>query len=109
VYVDGAFVHYGPARAAEGYIRKDVLELPSGEICIAVLVNGYNVNNYYVNKESPRFGANVFRGENCIAGTDDFRCYEVTDMFRNTQRYANIMLFILKRQRRRSMALCIVC
>ena len=72
-----------------GYIRKDIVTLPKEEKgCLVVLVNGYNVNSYYVNDEAPCFGATVYLKEKIVAETDDFVCYELTDMPRKTQRYS---------------------
>ncbi len=89
VYWNGKLLHCGPARAAKGYIRKDIVPLPKEEKgCLVVLVNGYNVNSYYVNDEAPCFGATVYLKEKIVAETDDFVCYELTDMPRKTQRYS---------------------
>ena len=41
VSVNGNFLAFGPARAAEGYVRQDVLALPAGECDIRIEASGY--------------------------------------------------------------------
>ena len=41
VSVNGYFLAFGPARAAEGYVRQDVLALPAGECDIRIEASGY--------------------------------------------------------------------
>ena len=60
LFVDGAFVGYGPARAAHGYSRLDKYALADWagkEIVIAVEVYSANVNSYYTVFEQPFFAA----------------------------------------------------
>ena len=55
VYLNGNFIHYGPARTAYGYARIDVVHLNTvpGENVISVEAAGYNCNSFcFVNQES---------------------------------------------------------
>ena len=62
LFVDGAFVGYGPARAAHGYSRLDKYALADWagkEIVIAVEVYSANVNSYYTVFDQPFFEAHI--------------------------------------------------
>ncbi|HLA40421.1 MAG TPA: hypothetical protein VJ417_10505, partial [Candidatus Glassbacteria bacterium] len=52
VWLNGRFVHYGPARAAHGFYRLDEVNLTPfmrrGDNLLAVELAGYNVNSYYL-------------------------------------------------------------
>ncbi|MDR2201750.1 MAG: hypothetical protein LBP26_03170 [Clostridiales bacterium] len=90
VFCGGKFVGYGPARAAHGYVRRDVFDLSD---ClgayIAVEVTGYNVNSYCCADVPPAFSAAVCDGDGgLIADTDDFKCFLLGDRVQRVQRYS---------------------
>lgn len=49
IYLNGKFIHYGPARAPHGYIRYDevVIDAEKGLNKLAIEVAGYNCTGYY--------------------------------------------------------------
>ena len=64
VFLNGAFVGYGPARGPNGFYRVDTWRLPcrDGRNALAIEVLNYNVRNYYVHRDSGFLQAEVFAG-----------------------------------------------
>ncbi len=96
IMADGKMIHYGPARAAHGYVREDVIPLKNcrGKHIIAE-VSAYNVNNFYYADETPFFCAEI-RGKNgeIIASTEDFKCFLLNDRVQKVQRYSYQRAFV---------------
>lgn len=91
LFVDGAFVGYGPARAAHGYSRLDKYALADWagkEIVIAVEVYSANVNSYYTVFEQPFFAAQIKCGENIIAQSHDFTAYHLHQRVQKVRRFS---------------------
>ena len=79
LYVDGTFVAFGPARAAKGYAREDVISLDGfgvGKHKIAVLVSTYNCSSLSTVKQPGFLLAEIVEGENilCATGRDFVGC-----------------------------------
>ena len=94
VFINGEFVHYGPARAGRGYYRID-------EICIdrwltkdvnsvAVIVAGYNCASYSFFNE-PSFLSAEFECNGkifCATGRGEWKLYRFTEREQKVQRYS---------------------
>lgn len=93
IYVNGEFVHYGPARAAKGYARVDALILDryltksENEICVYVQSNFAASLCFAL--EKPLFGAELYVGGALVADGGDFTCYEMTDKLCKTERMSS--------------------
>ncbi len=61
IYLNGEFIFYGPARAAHGYHRVDELPLKikTGQNILAVSVNGYNCDTFYIRNMKPFVQAEI--------------------------------------------------
>ncbi|MFC3800075.1 alpha-L-rhamnosidase C-terminal domain-containing protein [Cohnella sp. GCM10012308] len=93
LYVDGRLMGHGPARAAHGYARVDVLDLTAvmvkgREHVLAIELAGYNDPNVYVTGESSFLMAEWTVGDTVLAYTDrswqGFRLYhrrQLTEAF----------------------------
>lgn len=92
VFVDGAFVHYGPARCAHGFFRVDEVEiaLHAGVNHIALDAVCYGVNSF----SNPLQEAFVLAelcvdGAVCAAtGAQGFETYRLTERVQKVQRYS---------------------
>ena len=73
LYVNGRFVCMGPARAAKGYARVDVLELEKygreGENDIEIQVAGYNCGSLSTARQTSFVVCELRRGEDVILYT----------------------------------------
>lgn len=91
VYVDGALVHHGPAPAATGFARVDVVDLPQSETAVplSIEVAGYACNAYAsVNQESYLI-AEVASGDTVLCCTGrDFKAYRVCAREQKALRYS---------------------
>ncbi|MDI4648462.1 alpha-L-rhamnosidase C-terminal domain-containing protein [Cohnella hashimotonis] len=85
LYVDGQLIGHGPARAAHGHARVDVLDITAvmtkgREHMLAVELAGYNDPNVYVTGESSFLMAELTVGDTVLAYTDHswqgFRLYQ---------------------------------
>ncbi|MBN8527374.1 MAG: hypothetical protein J0M02_18740, partial [Planctomycetes bacterium] len=95
VFLNGAFLAYGPARAAHGHYRVDEIDLTphlrDGDNVLAAEVAGYNVNSYYFLDQPSFFLAEVLSGAQVIAATGratDFTAIDLPQRLRKTQRYS---------------------
>lgn len=83
VYVNGQFIHYGPARAAKGYARLDRLEIGSyltEEVnVVTVYVQSVYTKAHYIATETPLFGAEIIVGGKTTYTAEDFIAYQMTD------------------------------
>lgn len=63
LFINGKFVHCGPARAGRGHFRVDIIDLTpyadGRSTVIAADVAGYNTENYYIMRQTPFFQAEV--------------------------------------------------
>lgn len=73
IFVNGAFVGYGPARGPHGYDRVDEWPLKGhckpGPNVVAIEVAGYNVNSYYFLDQPSYVQAEVVSGKKVLAST----------------------------------------
>jgi alpha-L-rhamnosidase len=91
LFINGNLTGYGPARAAHGYVRKDLYSLKdynSGEINIVVEVFAANVNSYYIVDELPFFGASLTANRKTVATSVDFEAFLLDDRVQKVQRYS---------------------
>lgn len=89
LFVNGEFMGYGPAKAAENYARTDEYRLSEyRDFVITVEVLCYNIPSYSVASGHPMFGAEIIENGKVVASTGDFACYEVDDYVRKTQKYS---------------------
>lgn len=91
LFINGKLAGYGPARAAHGFIRKDVYNLDEYKgqsVNIAVEVFAANVNSYYIVDELPFFGATLACDGKSIATSADFKAFLVNDRVQKVQRYS---------------------
>ena len=91
VYIDGAFLGYGPARTAKGYARVDEYALTSGSR-ITIEVAGYGCSSWATARQQSFCCAEITRDGAVLAATGfDFAC------LRNCQRRQNVERFSLQR------------
>lgn len=91
IFCNGNFLAYGPMRSAHGYshVRQYPLSPDkAGKITVTVLVCGAQVNSYDRVNETPFFSAEILRGEEVLAESNDFKAYRVTDRVQKVQRYS---------------------
>ncbi len=99
LFVNGAFVAYGPARAAHGLYKVDRMDLSpyltKEENTIAVRVTGYNMNSFCFPDQPSFFCAEVHVGDAVAAHTPDngFCCYEFDAKIQRVQRYSYQRVF----------------
>ncbi len=90
LYINGRFVQYGPARAAKGYVRVEKIALDGylteeeNRICVYVQSNATKF--LHLAEEPPLFGAELAVGGKIEKTAADFRCYEMTDKLRKTEK-----------------------
>ncbi len=89
VSVNGKFIAFGPARAAEGYIRQDVLPLPEGECDIVIEATGYYCRSLSTVKQ-PSFLIAEVRCENeVLAWTGgNFELFSSNARMQKVERYS---------------------
>ena len=91
LFINGALIGYGPARAAHGYSRLDQYSLAkwSGkETVLSVEVHSANVNTYYVVDEYPFFAAEIRSGEFVVATAKDFTAYRMDERVQKVRRFS---------------------
>ena len=94
VFINGAFVHSGPARAGRGCFRVDALPIGSylraGENTVHVLVSSYRCDNFYLVNQAPFFCAEVCQDGRtvCASGTDEWEAYIYEQRLQGVQRYS---------------------
>lgn len=96
LYANGEFVAFGPARAAEGYARVDVLDLNPYHRGAGNRIR-VEVVGYYCRSLTTAFGPSFFCAEIlekdgspvCASGTEgDFVCRRMTEKLRHAERYS---------------------
>lgn len=92
VFVNGAFVHYGPARCAHGHYRADELELAlqPGRHHIAIEVVNYYINSYASLRQPGFIQAELRVGEQVAAATGQqgFAAFRLLERVRRMQRFS---------------------
>jgi alpha-L-rhamnosidase len=89
--VNGEFVFYGPARAAEGYSRVDEISLNKfggNKAEIIIEVSGYNCRSYVCTKQPSFIVAELRRGEDVLLTTADFDAYKNVNVVSEVLRYS---------------------
>ena len=95
IYVNGNFVHYGPARAAHGYVRIDEISLDAyiseGINSVAIEVAGYNCGTYYTLNIPSFLQMEITEDDKVICSTGENCCVkgvELTTRVRKAVRYS---------------------
>ena len=96
VFLNGAFLGYGPARGPHDYYRVDEWDLSErlapGTNWVAFEVAGYNVNSYYLLDQPSFLQAEVAAGSRVLAATGNdaapFAAAVLPERVQKTQRYS---------------------
>lgn len=94
VFLNGRFIHYGPARSAYAYSRIDRLALNQGDLLrrnrLVIKLSGYNCLTYTRMFEPPFFQAELLneKGETLYFTGRDFTCYRDTTRRQKVVRFA---------------------
>ncbi len=94
MFVNGILIAEGPARAGHGYYRVDEIDVSSYLVndknVIAIYVDGYYVQNYYLIRQPAFLCAEVIEDGNVIAatGSDGFEVKYHNDRIRKVTRYS---------------------
>lgn len=90
VFVNGVFIHYGPARSPYGYMFFDQLDLSrhihQGVNKIAIEAAGYNCNSYYGINNPSFIKAAVLENDSVIASTGENGQFKGIDLIQREQR-----------------------
>jgi alpha-L-rhamnosidase len=96
IYLNGAFLAWGPARGPHGYFRTDLFNigpfLVEGKNILCIEVAGYNVNSYYVLDQPSFLQAEVTTPLSVLAATglagDPFKATILSERLQKVQRYS---------------------
>ncbi|MBE6634778.1 MAG: hypothetical protein E7617_01070 [Ruminococcaceae bacterium] len=94
VFINGRFIHYGPARAGRGYYRVDELDvgkyLTRGENRILILASGYFCDSFEWLKEPSFIIAELVSDGKVVAftGGEGWKAYSYSKKIRKVQRYS---------------------
>ena len=94
MFVNGVFVSEGPARAGHGYYRVDETDisayLTKEQNIVAIYVNSYYVNNFYLIRQLPFLCAEVADNGKiiCATGKGGFEAKYHKDRIRKCSRYS---------------------
>ncbi|MBQ8724490.1 MAG: hypothetical protein IJY74_02310, partial [Oscillospiraceae bacterium] len=94
IFVNGEFVHYGPARAAKGYFRVDIAEIPVniGNNWIAICAMNPCITSFGLIGQSAFLQAELVQDNDILAATgsdeNDFTAYVLTERVKKIQRYS---------------------
>ena len=93
VFADTKFIFKGPLRSAHGYSYVVSLPLPP---CTAIVVevNHAGICSYAEVNEPPFFAAEVWKGKEKIAESDDFQIYRLDDKLQKVQRFSFQRTFV---------------
>lgn len=92
VYVNDEFLCFGPARAAEGYVREDVISLPNkkGECNVRIEAVGYYCKSISTVRQPSCLLAEIRSGETVLASTGkDFKMYMPSTKIQKVERYSS--------------------
>lgn len=94
IFVNGEFVHYGPARAAKGYFRVDIAEIPVniGDNWVAICAMNPCITSFGLIGQSAFLQAELVQDNDILAATgsdeNDFTAYVLTERVKKVQRYS---------------------
>ncbi|MBQ3016299.1 MAG: hypothetical protein IJD79_05920 [Clostridia bacterium] len=94
IFINGQFVHYGPARAGRGYYRVDELSvskyLTYEKNVITVIATGYYVDSFEWLKEPSFIIAELVSNGKVVAftGGEGWKAYSYSEKIRKVQRYS---------------------
>lgn len=91
VYIDGVFLCFGPARAARGYVREDVIPLPDrkGKCTVRIEAAGYCCKSISTVKQTSCLMAEIRCADTVIAATGkDFKAGMPGTKVQKTERYS---------------------
>lgn len=104
ILVNGRFVSFGPARAAHGYYKVDVIDLTShldrDENFVTIRTAGYNINSFAYLDTPPFVCAEIESDGKIIAFTDStaknsgFSHYRTTERLQKVQKYSFQRTFV---------------
>ena len=93
LFINGVFVHYGPARAAKNYARVDRISidkyLNKENNIISVYVQANNTSSLCFALEQPLFGAEIYLEENLYCDASAFDCFKMTDKLSKVERMSS--------------------
>ena len=94
IFINGEFVHYGPARAGRGYYRVDEIEIGSRltleENLVTIVATGYFCDSFEWLKEPSFVCAEIISRGEVIAytGGEDFTAVRYSEKLQRVQRYS---------------------
>jgi alpha-L-rhamnosidase len=93
LFINGVFVHYGPARAAKGYARIDCVQigeyLTQEENTIFVYVQANCTRSLCFAQEKPLFGAEIYMGGRLYCDASGFECFKMTDKLSKVEKMSS--------------------
>lgn len=93
LFINGVFVHYGPARAAKNYARVDCVSidryLNKENNVISVYVQANNTSSLCFALEQPLFGAEIYLEENLYCDASGFDCFKMTDKLSKVEKMSS--------------------
>jgi len=95
VFLNGAFLAWGPARGPHGFFRVDELDITQkvarGRNVVCIEVAGYNVSSYYVINQPSFLQAEILAGSQVLASTGGeggkFEAVILSQRIQKVQRY----------------------
>ena len=94
VFINGVFVHYGPARTAKGYFRVDISDFPVniGENWIAICAENPGIKSFGLISQPAFLQAECTQGNDLLVATgsekNGFVSYLLTERVKKVQRYS---------------------
>ena len=93
LFINGFFVHYGPARAAKNYTRVDRISidkyLNKENNTISVYVQANNTSSLCFALEKPLFGAEIYLDQNLYCDASAFDCFRMTDKLSKVEKMSS--------------------
>ncbi len=91
LFINGALVGYGPARAAHGFSRVDIYDLSgwAGKLTrLSVEVYSAHINTFYTVEEDPFFAAELRQDGVLLADAANFSAYRTADRVQKVRRFS---------------------
>lgn len=94
IFVNGEFVHYGPARAAKGYFRVDLVDIPlnAGENWIAIHAIHHGITSFGLMSQKAFLQTEITCDGVVLAATGsankEFQSFLLTERVQKIQRYS---------------------
>lgn len=94
IFINGKFVHYGPARAAKGYYRVDMtdLSLEPGENWVAIHAINHGIASFGLMSQPAFLQAEIVGRDEVLAATgsaeNGFSAYVLSERVQKIQRYS---------------------